>query len=114
MRELTQQEIADKPEWATHYYVCDNDQVMWESDRLWQHNKGSLANTNAGGISFNAAKIIAENKKDKTRYEFNHSSIAACYVPDGIKISVSGGCEALLSDSDIMALAQARNLTIGK
>ena len=114
MRDLTQKEIDDKPEWATHYYICDNDHVMWESKGMWQHNAGGFANTNTSGISFDAVQVITANKKAQARYEFNHDSIEACYVPEGIKISVNGGCEVLLCDDDIMALAQARNLTIGK
>lgn len=62
MRELTQQEIDNAPDWATHYYVMGGGNLMYESLEFWSFAGVATVNPNLG---------IASSSKPITRKPFD-------------------------------------------
>lgn len=40
MRQLTQEEIDNAPDWATEYLIKYEDEILWESKKYYQINDG--------------------------------------------------------------------------
>ena len=51
MRDLTQQEIDNAPDWATHYYITPSGTITFESDKMFQSVSGTVHSNVVTGIS---------------------------------------------------------------
>ena len=71
MRDLTQEEIDNKPEWATHFVIAQTGRLVYESESLWAF-EGGLENDRFDGLPANA-KPIPTKTFDITQYEFEDS-----------------------------------------
>jgi len=88
MRDLTQQEIDDKPEWATHYCIgdfTDNDRICYEgnipvADYCYQYVGGIIVGGN-NGITEDA-KPIPRKEFDITTYDYSHGGLTLHSVDD--------------------------------
>ncbi len=68
MRKLTQQEIDNAPDWATHYLIV-NEVFMWESKTEWSHYGSERVMCNHG--LGKASKPIPRKEFDIARCEFD-------------------------------------------
>ena len=74
MRDLTQQEIKNAPEWATHYFIDCMGHVTFESELLWQRVGTLYAEHSRAGLS-NDVKPVPRKAFDISEYKFSD-----CYL----------------------------------
>jgi len=112
MRDLTPQEIANAPEWATHYIVDSDDDITYESLDWWCWAANpSRKCDNRGRMS---GVPIPRKEFDISQYEFSDGDMDIIIEADGgvfVSVDSDRGLYANLSRNDIIALARHSKLT---
>ncbi len=111
MRDLTPQEVANAPEWATHYESMPHG-VIYQTDGSFQTGTvGGRCKHN--GLS-GGAKPIPRKELDISGYEFSDGDMDVIIEADGgvfVSVDSDRGIYANLSRNDIIALAKHSKLT---
>lgn len=106
MRKLTQNEIDNAPEWATHYGVIEFDHIMWRSKYL-----GSI--NNSGQLPFYCYGIPEHCTKPIPRKEFDISDYESC-DPNVDYIEAQEFCIRTVFEDDINEYIENRDDVIAK
>ncbi len=80
MRDLTQQEIDDAPEWATHYVIDKSGYVIYESEYHLQFSN-SERRCDSDGLTVRSQPII-RNEFDISEYEFDNMKFIRVDIDD--------------------------------
>ncbi|MCG7548561.1 hypothetical protein [Pseudoalteromonas sp. Of7M-16] len=59
-RELTEHELINKPSWATHYYITEYDNAVFESVDYFQHGLNGKRFKSRGYVTDGALRIDSE------------------------------------------------------
>ena len=111
MRELTQQEIDNAPEWATGYFITPGfNGVTYESHEFYQYLPcGSRVEQLSSGLSVNA-KPIPRKEFDISEYEFSDSEVEVETNEDGT-VWLCAVAYSSVNKRDAIALAKHFKLT---
>lgn len=112
VRDLTAEELALAPEWATHYKVDDDGDVLFESEDYYQWLVNGALDFEVinNVISFDAIKIT-EKQFDITHHEW--SDVIAEIEPESGHTLVikSHGSWLSFDKNDVIAMAKDRGVT---
>ncbi|WP_276755655.1 hypothetical protein [Pseudoalteromonas marina] len=115
MRDLTEEELKLTPEWATHYFIDVDDDVIYESVSLcwWKSLDNPMQN-----YTFNMRKNKAINWKpfDISKHEFSDENFKGAAYIDADGDLVIGASEYEIScfcasKPDAIAIAKALGVT---
>ena len=118
MRDLTQQEIDNSPEWATRYFISESYGIRWSDGSRYQWGDNTIHSISNGG----AARMRRESKPipskafDISEYEFSDDEISreVQATSDCVQLDmVDGSRPALLDKNDVISLAKHFKLTAG-
>ena len=98
MRDLTEKEINLAPDWATHYQLDDDDNVIYKDSRFGSH-EGSK------GVKW------VVKASDITGYEFSDSGIEGCEIGGGVLTIYNPELTTNLDKDDVIAIAKALGVT---
>ena len=121
MRDLTEEELELAPDWATHYYIYSDGDILFECEsesalyrKNTNNNENAILTMECDGICF---KSIPINKKplDITKHEFSDKDIRLSSLCESkIELAVDDcGIEHYLTfnKSDSIAIAKALGVT---
>lgn len=114
MRQLTQQEIDQAPEWATHYVIpAGIEAIRWRDSKHFQWSDCDCKQ-NLGGWSILECQPIPRKEFDISAYEFSDLEIERAIQHDSDEVQLDmmdGSRPALINKRDAIALAKHFKLT---
>lgn len=114
MRDLTAEELALAPEWATHYIVdSGDDSIIYENAFLcwWRGLDNPI--DNAVGFGEMENRPITGREFDITQHEWSDNRISFAFDDDGLLVEIDGDfyeC-AKINKKDGVAIAKALGVT---
>lgn len=110
MRDLTQEEIDNAPEWATRYRISElNDGACYINKEkmvgMWRKNKIKFALVKGSSV-FKYSKPIPRKPFDIGEYDFSDCDAVIDVAPltNAIRVSTKSGNNAELTESDVDAM----------
>ena len=116
MRELTEDELALAPDWATHYYAFDSGTIQYESADLYVRffKKTGRFGVERCNKEYGISGVVIPRKPfDITKHEFVDLEIGQAEINgDGIQLNmVDNSRPAIIYKRDVIAIAKALGVT---
>lgn len=114
MRDLTEEELKLKPDWATHYWIHDN-KIMFESEAYFQLLGDGVLGcrySNAAGYVSSHAEEFSKKPFDITKHEFSDWEISSAdFEHDEFTLRFFEVNAIHLNKDDAIAIAMALGVT---
>lgn len=113
MRDLTEEELKLAPEWATHYYIYADGDILFESKEMYQMLGFTSVIKDIPNVSIECATII---RFDISNYKFSDKEVKSARLVDGgdyLKTTLSNTSFNTLmhNKDDAIAIAKALGVT---
>ena len=112
MRELTQTEIDNAPDWATHYFIF-TDTAVYENETHFMASIEKLKLRNGGVGMRKDAKPIPRKEFDISEHEFDDEDVGEIeFNEEEVQLNMRDGSRpSILTKVDSIALAKHFKLT---